>query len=162
MNQKILPPRDKSDFLRLNELIQAGPEAAEPILAELLEWLQDMNWPIAEPLANFLVTIGAPLVPHLQKVLRSKDDMWIYWVLQGVVSKLSSELVQQLERELGDLVRVAENDEIALDIIVKANVWERGILLRTVDNRINHLEKYLVQLKLLQKQLDVPSEARPS
>ena len=81
MDISSLIPRHKSDFERLDALIAAGPEAAIPILDKLLLGLQDINWPIAGPLARFLVTVGEPLLPHIKNILLSGDDMWIYWVL---------------------------------------------------------------------------------
>jgi hypothetical protein len=51
----------------------AGYAPAVPILDQLLGWVADGNWPVAEPMADFLATVGEPIVPALKKVL---EDWW--------------------------------------------------------------------------------------
>lgn len=153
--QKFLP-RNKHDFEKLNVLIAAGPDAAIPILGELLTWLQDINWPIAIPLADFLVTVGEPLLPHLKKVLLSHDDMWVYWVLQAVVAKLPKDLVRHLEPELRSLATVAENDHIALRVGGAAGIWDNTALRRMLANKISAYEEFLLELKAMEAGLPEP------
>lgn len=68
-----LYPRNKHDHERVLAVIAAGPKAAEPMLEVLFMWLQDINYPIAMPIADFLITIGDPLIPHIKKILLSND-----------------------------------------------------------------------------------------
>jgi hypothetical protein len=158
MDPTALCPRNKHDFERVNALIAAGPKAAEPILPQILQWLQDFNWPIAEPIAepiaDFLVSVGEPLIPHLRKVLTTNDDMWIYWTLQHVVSRLPSDLVRELEPELCALVHVAENDIVALRIIAEAGIKDRETLLWMVKNKLNAVKSFAAELKALQAQVE--------
>lgn len=148
-----LVPRNKHDFERLNALIAAGPGAAVPILDKLLAGLQDINWPIASPLAEFLVTVGEPLLPHLKRVLVSHDDMWVYWVLQTVVARLPDDLVRQLKPELDSLALVAENDHLALCVGSAAGVWDTATLQRMLANRISAYERFLLELKAIEAEL---------
>ncbi len=150
MASRDLVPRNKSDFERLQALIAAGPEAVEPILDSLLYWLQDIDWPIALPLADFLVTVGKPLIPHINKILRSNDDMWIYWVLQHVVAKLPPELIASLESQLYALATRAENDIVAIRIAASSGIWDRKLLVSLIDNQISAHGDYVVELKKLQ------------
>src|SRR5688500_18615540 len=46
-----LVPRNKHDRKRAAAAIAAGYPAVAPVLPEMLEWLQDMNWPVAQDLA---------------------------------------------------------------------------------------------------------------
>jgi hypothetical protein len=57
-------------------------------MAELVEWLQDGNWPVAHVLGPFLRDLGAvpELVRSIRDVLDGDDDIWKYWVLTAVVS----------------------------------------------------------------------------
>src|SRR4051794_23281462 len=59
-----LIPQNKFDLKRAQAAVEVGYPAVAPILPELLEWLQDYNWPVAHILAPFLASIGEPLVPH--------------------------------------------------------------------------------------------------
>lgn len=146
-------PRNKHDFERLNALVAAGPSAAVPFLDELLHWLQDINWPIAPPLADFLITVGEPLLPHLRKVLKSHDDMWIYWVLRYVVARLPPHLVRELREEIVALVGVAENDHVAFCVGSAAGVWDDQELRYMLANRIVAYEEYVRDLKAIQAKL---------
>ena len=82
---RTLIPQNKFDTERANQAVAAGYPAIEPILPDLLEWIQDCNWPVAQVLAPFLGTIGAPLLPHIRKILATDDDMWKYWTLLYLV-----------------------------------------------------------------------------
>jgi len=91
-----LVPTDKSDLERASAAVEAGYPAVAPVLRELVEWLQDYNWPVARVLVPFLQSIGAPLVPHIWRVLRSDDDVWKYWVISLLIPSLSENAASTL------------------------------------------------------------------
>ncbi|WP_449069270.1 DUF5071 domain-containing protein [Prosthecobacter sp.] len=76
-----LIPKHKSDVATARLAVQAGYPAVEPVLYDLLEWLQDCNWPVAQELFDFLGSIGAPLAPHIRRILSSDDQQWRYWIV---------------------------------------------------------------------------------
>jgi hypothetical protein len=154
MKSSSLIPHHKHDFESLNTLIAAGNDAAIPLLDELFEWLQDINWPIAQPLADFLVPIGAPLLPSIRKVLASNDDMWIYWVLQFIVAKLPNSLINELSPEINRMAFSAENDWIAFRIGIDAGIWETKMVKWMVTNRLHSVEKTAIELRLIQDSLN--------
>lgn len=80
-----LLPRDKFDLARATAAVDAGYPSVAPILPELLEWLQDCNWPVAHILAPFLASIGEPLIPYVGRVLESNDVIWKYWMISRVI-----------------------------------------------------------------------------
>jgi len=89
MNEDIrnLIPRDKFDLERAQAAIAAGYPAVAPILPELLSWIEDMNWPIAEVIAPFLASIGEPLAPHIERAFETDDDVWKDWILCYVIGE---------------------------------------------------------------------------
>lgn len=96
-----LLPENKFDLARATAAVEAGYPAVAPILPELLEWLQDCNWPVAHVLAPFLASIGEPLVPHVKRVLESDDDIWKYWVICRLINPspiLAGAFYEELER----------------------------------------------------------------
>ena len=95
-----LVPQDKMDVQRAEAAVAAGYPTVEPILMELLEWIQDYNWPVAHVLNPFLATVGMPLEHHLRKILRGDDNGWKYYVLEIVENscELTTALQDQLER----------------------------------------------------------------
>ncbi|WP_372490124.1 DUF5071 domain-containing protein [Chitinophaga sedimenti] len=56
-------PRDKCDDEAGRLLQQASWEEIRPCAAELLEWLQDTNWPIFSDVANKLGEYANELTP---------------------------------------------------------------------------------------------------
>ncbi|WP_339194956.1 DUF5071 domain-containing protein [Solibacillus sp. FSL R5-0449] len=81
-------PKDKHDIAAVEILNTADAEAVIPLLPKLLEWVQDMNWPVAEPMVELLLRYPNELTPLVEEVLRGEDDMWIYWCLVAIVPKL--------------------------------------------------------------------------
>lgn len=77
---KTFLPRDKHDLDNVQLLINIGYPAVSPVLPELFEWIQDMNWPVTQKIALFLVDIGRPILPHIESVLKSNDSEWKYFV----------------------------------------------------------------------------------
>jgi hypothetical protein len=62
-----LLPLDKNDLDAVKRLVDAGYPSVEPILADLVMWIRDPEWPVCNPMAAFLAQIGAPAVPHRDK-----------------------------------------------------------------------------------------------
>jgi hypothetical protein len=116
-------PKDKFDTDKIDSVIALGFPAIEPILPALLEWMQDINWPVAQALQPFLTSIGGPLAPHVRYVLSTDDDVWKWSVLHCIV--LRSPELQTILR--ADIERIAtcptqgeqaeELDELARQIV---------------------------------------------
>lgn len=103
-------PRDKFDTENARALVTRGYPAVEPVLPALLEWVQDLNWPVAQVLQPFLADIGRPLAPHVRYVLESDDAIWKYWVLHCIVAE-STELAEELRPELTRLADAPSSTE---------------------------------------------------
>jgi hypothetical protein len=100
-----LVPIDKGDTERAQAAVRAGYPAIEPVLPELLEWLQDCNWPVAAVLSPFLESIGSPIIPYLRPIMSSDDLVWKYWIIERIMG--SSREVAEAFR--GDLERLAHS-----------------------------------------------------
>lgn len=161
MTSEDLIPKSKHDLETVLALKHSGTEAAIRILPQLLTWLQDINWPVAAPLADLLVEVGEPLIPHLRSILSSDDDMWIYWVLQFVVAHLPTALQQQLEPELQALVHQgerAENDIIALGLLAGMPSTGVELLRLRVRRRRQALLDMADELADIERQLPTASD----
>lgn len=77
--------KDETDLAK--KLVALGYPVVEPVIAEILEWVEDANWPVAKVFLPFLARIGAPLVPHVRYVLQSQDEQWKRVVLDHIVSE---------------------------------------------------------------------------
>lgn len=118
-----LLPKDKYDTASIERLAQAERSTLEPLLADLLTWMQDLNWPVAQDLRPLLADIGAPLAPHVRSVFETDDDLWKYWTVISVVAE-SRPLILALKPELERLAtsptegeREERVDEVAQNIL---------------------------------------------
>jgi len=77
-----LIPKSKTDVETAKLAVDAGFPKVEPILFELLDWVQDWNWPVTRVLYPFLSKVGLPLLPHIKRILATNDEGWKYWMLE--------------------------------------------------------------------------------
>lgn len=106
-----LIPQGKADLDRARAAVETGYPAVAPILAELTTWLQDCNWPVAHILIPFLASIGAPMAPHVSRVLKTDDHVWKYWILQLIMPSLPEGAAQQFRPELERLCNAPSDAE---------------------------------------------------
>ncbi|MGE7945593.1 DUF5071 domain-containing protein [Lysinibacillus sp. NPDC093688] len=117
-------PRNKSDNDRVEMIKKMDRDKILPLLPNLLEWIQDMNWPVAPSVLELLLTFPEEIVPHVQDVLSSDDENWKWFILNFLVIELPVESRAQFR---GYLTRVAETpthnelaeelDEVAKEIL---------------------------------------------
>lgn len=112
-------PTDKFDTSTAEALVASG-DAADP---ELLEWVQDLNWPVARVLAPFLASAGGIVAPGIRRVLESNDETWKWSLISGVVAN-SKELIALLRPELNRIAnaptfgeRAEGLDEVATELL---------------------------------------------
>ena len=106
-----LLPRDKFDVDAVRAIAAAGYPAIAPILDELVDWTADGNWPVARPLADYLVTLGEPLAAPVSRVLRSTDGSHKENCIRLVVSGLPAETLAELEDDLRQLAERPSEDD---------------------------------------------------
>ena len=118
-----LVPKDKLDLATARTAVDVGYPGVAPILPDLLQWLQDCNWPVAQVLAPFLASIGDPLVPHVANVMNSDDYVWKYWMI-GAIMRYSPVVARSFRGELERLVNCPtevesheELDQIAREVL---------------------------------------------
>ena len=81
-------PRDKFDVAAIEKLQQAPESEIIECLPGLLQCIQDINWPIAEPALELLMKFPTEITPHVEKVLLEDDGQWKYWCLLKIVPNL--------------------------------------------------------------------------
>lgn len=99
-------PRNKHDFERVHRLKNLSREEIFPLLPELMEWIQDLNWPIANGVAELLLKYPIDIVPFIKEVLSTNDDVWKYWCLEVLVKRFPEDIKRQLKSEL---IQIAES-----------------------------------------------------
>jgi hypothetical protein len=99
-------PKDKFDIAAIELAGQIGFPALNPILPDLLKWVQDINWPVARETAALLSNSGLEILPHIKAILSSDDGIWKYWTIDHVIRNASSDVLFEL---CDDLMRLIEN-----------------------------------------------------
>lgn len=125
MSVELHLPDSKTDIETARALVEAGYPAVAPVLGELIEWLQDYNWPVAKVLEPLLVGVGTPLIPYIDRVFAGDDETWKYWIIVCLISE--SEALYSHYRD--KLIQLAvypspndshhELDEVARDALIK-------------------------------------------
>lgn len=105
MSNPLPLPQDKYDTEAATALVVASWDSIAPLMPQILEWMQDLNWPVAHVLQPFLVSVGLPLVPFVRVVFATDDEQWKLNILVSVVGH-SPELATALH---DDLKRMANN-----------------------------------------------------
>jgi hypothetical protein len=117
-----LLPRHKSDCEHAHAIIALGYPAVAPVLRELLEWLQDGNWPVSHSVGPFLASIGEPVIPLIREVFRGNDNQWKYWCIDRVVMGFPPELAEQLRQELQRIAFHPSREEKSDEVDERASV----------------------------------------
>ena len=81
MDIKNLIPKDKGDTETAEKLKNYSYIQLKPIIPELLEWLQDRHWPVAEPVADYLKTICENISSEILDVFETNDLEWKYYII---------------------------------------------------------------------------------
>ena len=92
-----------------------------------------MNWPVAKRIAPFLVSIGEPIFPELDRVLATNDLGWHYWCIQDVIEELPADLaasykplLERLAYEPSEKEKYHEFNEVALNALDKFG-WTKSV-----------------------------------
>lgn len=80
--------QDKFDVAAVEQLRQASAVDVLPLLPQMLEWTQDLNWPVAQPMIEVLLQYPTEITPYVEAVLLGSDEEWITNCLTVIVPKL--------------------------------------------------------------------------
>lgn len=119
-----LIPKDKFDIETANKLPNYTYEELKPIIPELLTWIQDMNWPVSKPVANYLQTLTEHLSNDIIEILQGTDDIWKYWTLHvfGLwnlkpLNELVRKEIERIAITPTESERTEEVDQIANELL---------------------------------------------
>ncbi|MFK0522137.1 DUF5071 domain-containing protein [Paenibacillus illinoisensis] len=95
-------------------------------LPELLEGIQDINWPNAYRIVEFLNKHDVEVAPYVKTILLTEDTVWRYWMLTKLVSKWSKNTVETVKSELlviAELLDIYEETDLeSLDILLTKGI----------------------------------------
>ena len=111
MNVKDLVPKDKHDISNINKLYNLSDEEMKLIVYDLLEWIQDYNWPVAQELIPLLKEREDIIFPYMSDILRGDDFMWKYWIMDLIIPDFSIEHKNALKNDILVLINDHDIDE---------------------------------------------------
>lgn len=93
MNLQKLIPKDKFDIDAVKRLSEVNAGQIDLIAMPLLEWIADMNWPVALELINVLPRFYKELEPSIKHILidQEKDIIWKYWIITQLLVQFPKE-----------------------------------------------------------------------
>ncbi len=93
MNEQNLIPKDKFDLDAAKRLSLATPEQVSVVATSLLEWIADMNWPVALELIHILPQFYKELLPSIEQILANpkNDIIWRYWIISRLLTQFPKE-----------------------------------------------------------------------
>lgn len=99
-------PKHKSDTDAVSKLKNYFVEEIKDDVPLLLEWLQDMNWPVAVGVRDYLSNHINKIDEEIIAILKTTDEVWKYWIIDGL---LACSVIIPNEKILAEIIRIAEN-----------------------------------------------------
>ena len=98
----VAAPKHPSDLEAVRALVKEPSEKLRPILPALMEWLKDMNWPVAQALLPLLVREQDETACIAEDILKPEqpDDVWKYWIVSAFAPGLSPKNQQKLKEKI--------------------------------------------------------------
>jgi len=113
MDYQNLIPKNKFDFSSFPKLMEFSENEIIPILPELILWIADMNWPIADEMVNILIRHPDALTPVIKKKLQpTETDVELkYFIITDLIPKLPANFQKLLLMDIERIIDNPTNDE---------------------------------------------------
>lgn len=128
MNEQKLIPKDKFDLDAAKRLSLATPEQVSAVATPLLEWIADMNWPVALEIIHVLPKFHKELLPSIEPILlnQENDIIWKYWIISQLLIQFPKESLLTLLpiiQEYADLIPHNEDEEDLKEVSLDFLAW---------------------------------------
>ena len=139
--QRALLPKSKMDTEAIEQMSHLDARTLEPLIPDLLVWIQDANWPIAWPIVELLRKHPSIVVGPVRKILRDeageKDDgEWKHNCLTSLVADMDKEHKLTLKEELVRMASLSTKGEKEWETAdtAKEILEELGVTFEAGDN----------------------------
>ena len=128
MNEQKLIPKDKFNLDAAKRLSLATPEQVSAVATPLLEWIADMNWPVALEIIHVLPKFHKELLPSIEPILlnRENDIIWKYWIISQLLIQFPKESLLTLLpiiQEYANLIPHNEDEEDLKEVSLDFLAW---------------------------------------
>jgi len=114
-----LVPKDKHDISGMATLKVIDIDSVQPILWQLLQCMQDGNWPCAIELLDIMPRFHSILVPHIKEIFNTDDGDW-KWFILPLIERFPPETIKLLEADLRRIATQPTMDEVGSEVDEKA------------------------------------------
>ena len=153
-------PKTKSDIDAVKALSILSFSELEAYLPELLEWIQDVNWPLSSFVTELIRSHGGPVVPSvkiaLSKAKMSEDAIWAQNIIELIIKPLGREQIILFNSEFRSWW-FSDNTEIKLlifGLMAENKIGDQEELKKWVTINRKAFEIHLEDLKHIESQLD--------
>ena len=115
MSSEIVP-KDKFDLTACAQLAKVSDDMVALHIDALLECLQDLNWPIAGPVAERIQLLDERLVLPIRKILLGTDEFWKYWIVTYFLHHVRREVYEGLRFTLNRMLKHPTAEEILEEV----------------------------------------------
>ena len=128
MNEQELIPKDKFDLDVAKRLSLATPEQVSVVAIPLLEWIADMNWPVALEIIHILPKFHEELLPSIEQILVNQDNdiIWKYSIISQLLIQFPKESLLTLHpiiQEYAELIPNNEDEENLKEVSLDFLAW---------------------------------------
>lgn len=85
MENKNVTPRNKEDIDFIQNLRLKKIDDIRDSIPELLEWIQDGNWPQAKLIIDYFLPYVNEIENEIIFILNGNDPIWKYYLLSGLL-----------------------------------------------------------------------------
>ena len=120
-----LIPQNKFDTSTIKQLERIKTEQISTISMQLLEWIADMNWPVAQELIKVLPRFHKELMIDIKYILSDKvdDSIWKYWIINSLLPLFSPDSQTVFLPYIQRLAAMAASNEDEKDPIDAAKTF---------------------------------------
>lgn len=111
----LLLPKNTSDISTIDQLMNMTDEEIYPIIPNLLEWIQDINWIVAPYIVTIILKHQKISEQFIVKLLlqNQNDDIWKYWVIKELLFYWSNVPCNEIMEEIRRISEFPTDGEIA-------------------------------------------------
>jgi hypothetical protein len=87
---------------------------------ELLEFIQDMNWPAAGYVAHTLIPAGEQIIPNIKNVFKNygDDKVWVYWIIGQIIYQWEDRFIILLKEELLNILEEGDEEGASFEALM--------------------------------------------
>jgi len=118
MKNRHLVPKNKEDVDFIVNLESKSIDEIREAVPELLEWLQDINWPQVPLITNYLIPYINEIEDDLIRILKGNDEFWKYTLLHCLIASStttpSDRILLEIERISIKPIKNEDEEEVII------------------------------------------------